>query len=184
MRCCGCRLTPIAEVLLRSGAKTFSYRCTSPFRLSLFVNIVKVVMISRLLGLSCSETGSVLLRAALLRLFSRDHSLKALGEGQDDQGDEVLDHLDDPSCWCPEFAFRVIDCASTAHEACRSRLARSVRHFCGRWFLVCRRCNRGLITVYWSMIARRDFTSFRVGGKVDDLVSVSALSVVRWFRIR
>ena len=141
-------------------------------------------MVSRLLGLWCSETGSVLLRATLLRLFPRDHSLKALGEGQDDQGDEVLDHLDDPSRWCPEFAFRVIDCASIAHKACRSRLARSVRHFCGRWFLVCRCCNRSLVAVHSSMLAQRDFTDFQIFVESYVLVSVRTVRVVWWFRIK
>ena len=63
----------------------------------------------------------MLLRATLLRLLARYYSLEALGECQDDQSNEVLDHLDDPSCWCPEFVFGIIDGASIAHEASRSR---------------------------------------------------------------
>jgi len=83
-------------------------------------------MNSRLLGLSYSGTHSMPLCATLLRLLARNHSLEAFSKGQYDQSDEVLDHLDDPSCWCPEFVFGVIDGASIAHEASRSRLARSV----------------------------------------------------------
>lgn len=63
----------------------------------------------------------MLLRATLLRLLPGNHGLEALGECQDDQSNEVLDHLDDPSCWCPEFVFGIIDGASIAHEASRSR---------------------------------------------------------------
>lgn len=58
---------------------------------------------------------------ALLRLLARNHGLEALGESQYDQGNEILDHLNDPSCWRPEFVFGIIDCASIAHEASRGR---------------------------------------------------------------
>ena len=60
---------------------------------------------------------SVLFRPTLLWLFTRDHRFESFGESQDDQSDEVLNHLDDPSCWCPEFVFGIIDSTSTAHEA-------------------------------------------------------------------
>ena len=78
-------------------------------------------MVCRLLDLSFSEGHSMLLRATLLRLLPGNQGLEALGECQDDQSNEVLDHLDDPSCWCPEFVFGIIDGASIAHEASRSR---------------------------------------------------------------
>lgn len=97
----------------------YSHSIHQSFRFMAFRKHRDSRVVSRLLGFLLSE----LLPAALLRLFARDHSLETLGEGQDDQGDEVLDHLDNPSCWCPEFVFGVIDCASIAHEAGGSRLA-------------------------------------------------------------
>jgi len=94
---------------------------SNPYELSHFVNVVIVVSISRLISLPCSNPLSELLLATLLRLLARNNSLKALSEGQYDQSDKVLDHLDDPSCWCPKLVFGVVDCASIAHEARRSR---------------------------------------------------------------
>ena len=99
---------------------------TSPFEIPAFREHRNSRIISRLLGLPCSDALSKLLPATLLRLLARNHSLEALGESQYDQSDEVLNHLNNPSCWCPKLVFGVINCASIAHEASRSRLARSV----------------------------------------------------------
>lgn len=95
--------------------------CTRPFELSHFVNIIMVISFSRLLGLPCSDTLSKLLPATLLRLLPGNNSLKSLRKGQYNQSDEVLNHLNDPSCWCPELVFGIIDCAGIAHEASRGR---------------------------------------------------------------
>ena len=49
------------------------------------------------------------------RRFTRDNSFDPFSECDEEQGDEILNHVDDPPCWAPEVG--VVVFSSGAHEA-------------------------------------------------------------------